>query len=160
MVVKDGTGTPLSLTLALDEGDLAWTNNHATREIMDRGALSHTRPGNEQVGDLSFSVKWVELLGKASHSSVDAYTLYEMVENVGGAFVSTSGAGQQFTLKYEFTVTDPADSTSGTGDELIVFAKAYPTSLECAEGDEYGTVKFTGRNFETKPTITRPNPPS
>lgn len=150
LVLKDGTGTPKTLTVLLDEGDLSWTETLDTKEISDRGALDHTRPGNEVSCQMDFSTKWTQLIQKSVSSSLD-YVVYEFIDNIGGGLASTSGTGQQFTLKYEFTVDDPA----GVRGELITFAKVYKDTLTLGEGDEYNTIRFSGRDFETKPTITR-----
>ncbi len=45
------------------------------------------------------------------------------------SLASTSGAGQQKTLRFEFTVTDPA----GQATEKIVFDKVYRETLTMAE---------------------------
>lgn len=150
LVINDGTGTPLTLTLALDEGDLSFTINQNTIQVRDRGVLSHTRPGDQATVDMSFSAKWVELLG-ATLTVPTEDTLYEMVNNVDDTYTSTSGAGEQYTLEYVFTITDPAGGA--TTDQQITFAKCYKTSFVCAEGDEYNTMSYTGVDFETQPTI-------
>lgn len=150
MVVNDGAGSPKTVTLTLDEGDVSWTETLETREIMDRGALDHTRPGNEVACDLSFSIKWNQLISYTAASS-DGNVLYEMVNNLGSVYTSTSGTGQQFTLEYVFTCTSPTSS----GTETVTFAKVFKTSMDMSEGDDYNTVSFSGRDFETKPTIAR-----
>lgn len=150
LVIKDGSGTPKSLTLLLDEGDLSWTETLDTKEISDRGVLDHTRPGNEVSCQMDFSVKWTQLISKTVSSGQD-YVVYEFLNNIGGGLTSTSGTGQQFTTKHEFTVADPA----GVRGELITFAKVFKNTLTLGEGDEYNTIRFSGRDFETKPVITR-----
>lgn len=150
LVVRDGAGTPKTFTLTLDEGDLNWTETTETREIMDRGALDHTRPGNEVACDLNFSTKWNQLISFTGNSS-DGNVLYEMVNNLGSNYTSTSGTGQQFTLEYVFTVTSP----TGSGGETVTFAKVFKTTMDMSEGDEYNTVSFSGRDFEVRPTIAR-----
>ena len=153
LVIKDGTGTPQALTLLLDEGDLTWTERANTIEVKDRGSISagHTRAGDDESIAISFSAKWAQLLGKAA-SGGDPLQLYEMLMFVEDANVaSTSPAGQQKTLKFEFTVTDPA----GVATEKITFAKVYRESLTMSEGDEYNLIAFTGRDFETAPAVVR-----
>lgn len=150
LAVSDGAGTPLTVTLTLDEGDLNWTETEETVEVLDRGVLDHTRPGNQVPCDISFSIKWNQLISKTANSS-DGNVLYEMVNNLGSTYTSTSGTGQQFTLKYTFTCTSP----TAAGTETVVFAKVFKQSLDMSEGDDYNTVSFSGRDFETKPTIAR-----
>lgn len=150
LVLKDGTGTPKTLTLLLDEGDLSWTETLDTKEISDRGVLDHTRPGSQVSCQMDFSLKWTQLISKTVSTALD-YVAYEFLNNIGGGLTTTSGTGQQFTLKHEFTVSDPA----GVRGELITFAKVFLNTMTMGEGDEYNTIRFSGRDFETKPVITR-----
>lgn len=150
LVVNDGAGSPKTVTLTLDEGDLSWTETLETREISDRGALDHTRPGNEVPCDMSFSIKWNQLISYTANSS-DGNVLYEMVNNIGGGYTSTSGTGQQFTLEYVFTCTSP----TAAGTETVTFAKVFKTSMDMSEQEDYNTISFSGRDFETRPTVAR-----
>ena len=59
LVIKDGSfGTPKSLTVLLDEGDLRWVVRSRTIEVKDRGSISagHTRKGDDESVALSFTV--------------------------------------------------------------------------------------------------------
>lgn len=154
LVIKDGTTpTAQSLTLLLDEGDLNWSQRSNTIEIKDRGSIAdgHTRPGDDESISLSFTTKWTQLIGKSADAA-DPLQLYEMLMFASGSdVVSTSGNGQQETLRFEFTVTDPA----GQASEKIVFEKVYRESLSMSEGDDFNVIAFRGRDFETIPTIER-----
>lgn len=152
--IKDGTsGTPQTLTVLLDEGDLRWTVRLRTLEVKDRGSIAagHTRKGDEESVSLTFTAKWTQLLGKSAVGA-DPLQLYEMLMFASGAnVVSTSPAGEQDTLTLEFTVVDPA----GVASERITFNKVYRESLTMSEGDESNLIAFTGRAFVTKPVVAR-----
>lgn len=154
LVIKDGTsGTPKSLTVLLDEGDLRWVVRSRTIEVKDRGSIAggHTRKGDDESVSLSFTAKWTQLLGKSANSA-DPLQLYEMLMFVSGAgVVSTSGAGQQDTLTFEFTVVDPA----GAANEKITFSKVYRESLTMSEAEDSNLIAFTGRSFATRPVVAR-----
>jgi hypothetical protein len=154
LVIKDGTTpTPQSLTLILDQGDLSWTETTRTIEVRDRGSISggHTRPGDDESVQLSFTARWTQLIGKFA-SSGDPLQLYEFLNFLAGLnVVSTSAAGEQQTLAFEFSVVDPA----GVAGEKITFAKVYKESLAMSEGDDANTITFNGRDFEVRPTISR-----
>jgi len=154
LVLSDGTApTPNSLTVVLDEGDLSWTERLNTLEIKDRGSIAagHTRKGDDESIALSFSAKWTQLIGKSA-SAADPLQLYEFLTFASGAGVeSTSGPGEQDTLKLEFRVVDPA----GVASETITFAKVYREQLTMNEADDANVISFTGRDFETKPTVAR-----
>ncbi|REJ71579.1 MAG: hypothetical protein DWQ34_06090 [Planctomycetota bacterium] len=152
--IKDGTsGTPQSLTVLLDEGDLRWAVRSNTIEVKDRGSITdgHTRKGDEEPVSLSFTVKWTQLIGKAGNPA-DPLQLYEMLMFTSGAdVVSTSPDGEQETLTMEFTVVDPA----GVAGEKITFSKVYRESLTMTEGDDANLIAFSGRAFETEPLVER-----
>jgi hypothetical protein len=154
LVIKDGTGgTPKSITVLLDEGDLTWTVRQRTIEVKDRGSIAagHTRKGDEESVSLAFTARWTQLLGKAANPA-DPLQLYEMLMFASGAgIVSTSQAGEQDTLTFEFTVVDPA----GAASERIRFSKVYRESLSMSEGDEANLISFTGRAFQTRPVVER-----
>ena len=153
LVIKDGSTPALSLALLLDEGDLTWTQRQRTIEVKDRGSIAagHLRKGDEESVSLSFSAKWTQLLGKSA-SSGDPLQLYELLTFAAGTgATSTSGNGQQQTLRFEFTVTDPA----GVASETITFAKVYRETLTMSEAADYNVIAFTGRDFEVAPTVAR-----
>jgi len=156
LVVSDGTGTPETLTLALDNGDLSWSEPENDVQILDRGVLDHVRDGDEAPIELSFSAMWTNLVNatEAGGSAGSANQLYEMINDSGGStYASVGSAGHKYQLKYAFTVTDPSTSSN---TELIAFNKVYKQSLECSEGDDANTISFSGIDFETSPTITQP----
>jgi len=152
LVVKDN-GQAGSLTVLLDEGDLTWTQRQNTIEIKDRGSITggHTRNGDDESVTISFTAKWSQLLG-AAINPVDALQLYETLTfHADAGLGSTSATGEQQTLTFEFTVLDP----SGLASEKIVFDKVYRESLTMSEGDDANLIAFTGRAFQTAPTISR-----
>lgn len=157
LVINDGSTPAKSLTLTLDMGDLSWTETENSIEILDRGRIreggvlvGQVLKGNDAPGDISFSTRMNQLIGFTEDSEDDIF-LYEMVNNLEGAFTSTLPCGNQFALQYVFTVTDPC----GTGSEAITFDHVYKTEMTIGEGEDANMINFTGRNFDTKPTVTR-----
>jgi hypothetical protein len=153
LVIKDGSGTPKTLTVLLDEGDLSWTQRQRTIEVKDRGSIAagHLRKGDDESVQLSFTARWTQRLGKSANPA-DPLQLYETLMLASGSgIVSTSSPGQQETLTFEFTVVDPA----GTASEKIVFNKVYRETLTMSEGDDSNVIAFTGRSFATAPVVAR-----
>lgn len=150
LVVKDGSSTPISLTVVCDDGDLSWTERQEIQEIRCRGNLQEFRKGDEQPCELSFTVHWMQLIQK-SVTSGDPAAFYEMVNNTGDTFNSTV-AGDLHFLDYEFTVVDPADTANC--DELIVFSDVTKTEMSPQEG-EMNKISFNGRSLHELPTISR-----
>lgn len=153
LVILDGSATPMTLTLVLDEGDLTWTQRQRTIEVKDRGSIAagHTRKGDDESVSLSFTARWTQLLGRSANAA-DPLQLYEMLMFAEGAeVVSTSQAGEQETLTLQFTIVDPA----GVGSERVIFEKVYRESLTMSEGNESNLIAFSGRAFQTAPTVER-----
>jgi hypothetical protein len=154
LIIRDGTpGTPQSLTVLLDEGDLSWTVRSRTIEVTDRGSIAdgHTRPGDEEPVALSFAAKWTQLIGKSANA-VDPLQLYETLMFLSGTdLISTSAAGEERTLQFEFTALDP----SGVASERITFSKVYRETLTMSEGNDANLISFSGRSFEVAPLVER-----
>lgn len=153
LVIKDASSPAKSMLVLLDEGDLSWTVRQRTVEIKDRGSIAygHTRRGDEESVQVSFSAKWTQLVGKSAAGG-DPYQLYEMLMFLPAlGLVSTSGVGEQETLRLEFTVYDPA----GVAGERVVFSKVYRETLTMSERDDYNVISFTGRDFEVAPVVSR-----
>lgn len=143
-------GADTSLTVLLDDGDLSWTETVNTVEVKDRGSITngHTRPGDEESVELSFTAKWTTLVGAVA----DARGLYETLAMAeGSGVVSTSQPGEQKTLTLEFTVSDP----SGGGAERVTFTKVYRETLTMSEGDDANRIAFAGRAFAPRPDVAR-----
>ncbi|TWT42803.1 hypothetical protein KOR42_46070 [Thalassoglobus neptunius] len=122
MIIRDN-GAAGSITVLLDEGDLTWTERRNTIEVKDRGSIAagHTRNGDDESVTLSFTAKWTQLVGYSIAPS-DPHQLYEFLTfQPGGGVESTSPAGEQQTLTFEFSVSDPA----GAASERITFHKVY-----------------------------------
>lgn len=152
LVITDGGSE--TLTLALDNGDLSWSEPENDVQILDRGSLDHARDGDEAPVELSFSAMWTNLINasEGGGSAGSANQLYEMINNSGDTYTSVASTGHKYQLKHAFTVIDPA----GNNTELIEFNNVYKQSLECAEGDDANTITFSGIDFEVEPTITQP----
>jgi len=151
LVIQDGGSA--ELTVLLDQGDLTWTQRQQTIEVKDRGSIAagHLRKGDEESTTISFSAKWTQLIGKSA-SSGDPLQLYELLMfQLGSGVISTSPTGEQETLTFEFTVVDPA----GVASEKITFSKVYRETLTMSEGNDANLIAFTGRAFQTSPTILR-----
>jgi hypothetical protein len=147
LLIQDGGGA--ELTVILDQGDLTWTQRQQTIEIKDRGSIAagHLRKGDDESVSLSFSARWTQLIGGGS----DPLQLYELLTFANDSVQSTSTRGQQNTLTFAFTVNDPANIAS----ERIVFEKVYRETLTMSEGDDANVIAFTGRAFQTAPSVSR-----
>ena len=149
LTIKDGTGTPNTLTVALDSGDLTWTQRQNRVQVMDRGSLDPPRAGDEAPVSVSFSVK----LDRVSEAS-SPVTVYDALTRTRSASTwNTTGVGYEgYMVILAFVINDP--EPGGSDDETITFNKFFHEALPVSEGDEFNTLEVSGVDFETSPTYT------
>jgi hypothetical protein len=154
-IVLKTSGGAQSITLACEEGDLSFTIQDPIRRIMDRGALSHARAGDEAPVEGSMTLKFREFIKQAGDADA---TPYEFLMQVGtaagytGTLAAASGGNEVYCVEMEVTVADPITANS---DELIEFAYLHAESVEFSEGDEYNTLRFTFVDWETAPSFSK-----
>ncbi len=134
LVLKDNTGTPKTLTIAYDGGDLQLSNlNQAfkTRQIFkSRGSTYSVRDVEAQEVGIQFTADAVHFLGDAS-----TVTLYEALMKLGAwsSAVSTlpSTAGDTYCLTLQWT--GERTNFGGNADNVVVYKYVY-FDLDFAEG--------------------------
>ena len=146
--VKDGAGSPVTITLTLEKGDLKWARKQSPIQVNDRGALDHVRPGDQQPVALSFSIQVNRV-----HALTGSATLYNAFTKTGPASTWTSvGATHEvYMVKVVFTVLDP---TGGADNEVITFDRVFHEELSNEEGETTNMLAFSGVSHATAPTIT------
>lgn len=149
LVIKDGSGTPKTCTVACS-GNLKWTETRNIIEIMCRGNIDHRREGNTVGFTVSFDATWYQLISKTANSG-DPVSVYEILSNPGSYFTSTEDGA--YCVNLEFTVADP-NATNGN-DEKIVFPNVFIEKVDCSEGEDKNTISMSGRGKVRAPTITR-----
>jgi hypothetical protein len=149
----DGTlPTAQSLVLVLEEGDFKFSTTRNVINILDRGVLSHQRPGNEEVVTGSLTIKFVEFI---KQSALTTPVPYEVVTHTGAAasWVTTNtDSGDVYNFDMKLDIVDPV---SANGNERIVLSKVFVTGVEFGEGDEYNTLAFNFQAFITAPTVSK-----
>ena len=141
-----------TITLAIEEGDLAYTEADGVVRVLDRGDLSHMRQGDEAAVEGSMSMKYVEFIKQTGAVNP---TAYEALSQTGGAaaWVSTNAdGGDVYTLEMVVTIVSP---TTGEDDETITFAFLHAENIEFNEGDEYNTLSFTFLDWEVRPSYAK-----
>jgi len=152
--ILDGTGTPNEVELVCDEGNLAFTvvpGGKEVKQILDRGALSHLRYGDEKPIPVSFDLKFKEFI---SIAGTTPKTVYEALMKVGRCSTWTSviaDGGGVYGVKLEFNIDTPV---SGAVSERVIFNKFVPESVDFKEGDP-NTLSVKGFDFETAPEIDK-----
>jgi len=156
LMLRDASDPVNYVILALDEGDLAFTQTRPQGanaiHVLDRGDLSHMRQGDEAAVALTFTVKYVEAVKQTGGTIC---TAYEAVNRIGcaAAWASTNNdGGDVYTLDGFFFITAPAGS--GEESEEIIFRRLHG-DFNFSEADEYNTLSFDGRAFQSTPEINK-----
>lgn len=151
LVIKDGTGTPLTITAKLGEGTLTWTRRTPRKYILNHGLVGAgtVRNDDEQPMEVSLTALYDWLVKQGSED----VSIYEALHQEGGAsaWVTTgSDPCEPYCCTLEFTHTPPCASVY---KEVITFP--YFRVEEASPDPKGGMIQFRGKCKATKPTITR-----
>ncbi len=147
ITIKDGAGSPNTLEIILDTGDLNFTVAQEHIVVLDRGKLDHMRPGDEVAVAFTFSAKFVEWSGRTgSAGDVSVKDALKKEGNAAG-WESTTDC-DVYSVDLEFKIQNPCP---GNESETLVFADAVCDNVVFAEGDEFNTLSFTGKALITSP---------
>lgn len=159
--VQDGQAAVNTLAIAIDEGNLTFTEERSGVVVNNRGELDHWSKGEATPVQVSFTIKFDEYASKttraieaaAAGGAVTDYSLRGFLRNEGGELTSTNGRTDIFTVDLKFSISNPA----ATGDEaeVLQFSDFYADSFNFSEGDEYNTVAVSGRALLETPASTR-----
>lgn len=147
IVLSDGTGTPLTVTVQFENGDLSLSGtnqgNYEHTKYLDRGELGSIRKTNRMFPTGSFTCQMTDL------SDATDRLIWDIVNKTGSfaSAVSTLGANADlYTLKIVLTVEGTQFGDSA--DHVLTMNDAR-CSIDFAEGDPNS---FT-INFEVLGTI-------
>lgn len=149
ITIKDGAGSPLTYTVAYENGDFAYAEDKASRIVIrDRGTIVGLRKGDDPVQSLSFSVHLRALAITATNA-----TLIDVIQKTGAwaSATSTGGTGyEQFLVDVVMTIEgtdlgDSADHTATFSKVLLTYdvKEGDPDTLS-VKGEVYGTITRTG----------------
>lgn len=148
IVVSDGTGTPLTVTVQFENGDLSLSGtnqgNFEHTKYLDRGELGSVRKTNRMFPTGSFTCQMTDL------SDATDRLIWDIVNKTGSfaSAVSTLGANADlYTLKIVLTVEG---TQFGDSADHVLTMNDTRCSIDFAEGDPSN---FT-INFEVLGTIT------
>ena len=146
--LKDGTGTPLTVTVQFENGDLSLSGtnqgNYEHTKYLDRGELGSIRKTNRMFPTGSFTCQMTDL------SDATDRLIWDIVNKTGAftAAVSTLGANADlYTLDVVLTIEG---TNFGDSADHVLTMEDCRCSIDFAEGDPSN---FT-INFEVLGAIT------
>ena len=134
ITLKDGTGTPVTLVVAYEEGNFSFEQTKADRTIIrDRGTIKSVRKGDDQPMSGSFTIYMRQFTSSSVGSVLDFI-------NKTGAYSSNTSVGDsnavstdEYSIDIVFEVDGDAVGDSD-GDTLATFSNCICTA-SFAEGD-------------------------
>lgn len=160
--LQDGQANVNTMSIAIDEGNLTFTEAREGVVVKQRGELDHWSKGEAQPVQVSFGIKYDAYKSKSTQAIVAAdaggpvtgFSVRDFLKNGGGLLTSTSGRDDIYTCDLIFSVEDP---TIGDTDEaeVLTFSDFYTDRLNFNEGDEYNTVQVEGRALLESPSSAR-----
>ena len=149
ITLKDGTGTPVTLTVPFSAGDLSLSGlaqdalGRATNAYESRGTLNSLRRGAREYPTVSFSAHMADLSDASDRTIVD----FLRKKNSYSANISTTATtGDVYTVDIVLTIegTDLGDATDHTitmedVDCRIDFSEGEPNTFTI-NGTVYGTI--------------------
>lgn len=133
ILLEDGTGTPISLTVQYEAGDFSISglseSNTEVTTYLDRGELGSVRKTTRSFPSVSFSAHFTDLSDSTSKTLFDAV-------NKSGAFsagVSTLGTSSDvWALKATWTCEG---SNFGDSADHVLICNSVHFTIDLAEGD-------------------------
>ncbi len=154
--IYDATPAVNLTIVALDSGDLAWESTRPQGRnainVLDRGSLSHLRPGDEAPVRLTFTIKYVECYKQTVNLPATAYEAIHHIGSAAGWVTTNNDNGGVYTLDMDFIITAPNDSSEES--EMISFRKVHG-DVNFTEGDEFNTLAFDGEAFMVEPEVLK-----
>ncbi len=145
LTVQDGSSTPKTLQVALDDGSLKMTRKRKVDPIYNRQAIVANREGKHQMHDISFKTSFNVFSGDTSGTTP---SLYEVLYGLGLAATlgwtgADAAAGSAYCVNIIFQITAPTGAVEKS--ETITIGKFFIDSYDFAEGEGADTVDIKGK---------------
>lgn len=159
--LSDSQTAPNTFAIALDEGNLTFTEEKTAVLVKKRGVLDHWSQGEEMPVTGSFTIKFDQYTSRttravaalAAGGAVTGYSLRDFARDKGGDLTSANGRVDVFTANMTFAVSDPV--ATGDESESLAFTDVHFDSFVFTEGAEYNTIQASFRALLVTPAPTR-----
>lgn len=149
LVFSDGTGTPNTLDIDIDEGNITWTETYNVDVKLNRGLLDYFKAGDQAPMQVSLEFRFATL----KSSSGDPVSPYEFATQTGAAasYATTGNACDP----YAFDIIVEVNGNCGTAvkDEIITFPDF--TKQEIGGDFKAGQFSMKGICNAIRPTSVR-----
>lgn len=144
LTVKDGTGSPKTLVVGLDQGTLKWSKKRKVDPVHNRQNIVANREGRKQMHDVSFSVAYDFMAGDTSGI---VPSLKEALFGDGVAATQTwkgtdAAAGSAYCVDLSLEITSPVSTEKS---ETVSLLKFFVESYDVGEGETANMVDIKGK---------------
>lgn len=148
IIIRDGSPTPKTLTIKIDEGNFNFTIKHPTFVVMNRGKIDSRKDGDETPTELTFGIK----VEQFKYDYVDSgISVYDALHGGGGAaaagWISVDECGP-FSVDIEFRMKNPCNPAQY---EQLIFRKFHSEQEQFAENAEANTLQVQGNALVAEP---------
>lgn len=157
VTISDGTGTPKTLVIPIDEGDLQWTQNpNPSIMVMNRATMSHRTVQPQVPVRGRMTIKFTEYKGKSFSGAAPSPLDAMLKQGNASSWVSTELCGP-YCFDLTVDISNPC-SGAGTGvdqAEKLVFADCCLLPQTIREAVDYNRIEVEFEAKITQPTSTR-----
>ena len=153
ITLRDGTGTPVTLTIKVGEGNLTYSERRNIEYTLDRGVLDEVREGDEVPMEVRLDFVWEYITGGVGTSAVG--TVEDFIKK-RGLFASNISTDVDTCRPYAIDILiayDPECSSAIRPTEDIILADFRHESLD--HDLRAGTIAMSGNCNVTEATSTR-----
>jgi hypothetical protein len=148
IIIRDGSPTPKTLTIKIDEGNFNFSVKTPSFVVMNRGRIDSRKTGDETPTDINFGVK----VEQWSFDYVDTgISINDALRGIGGAlaagWVSTDECGP-FSVDIEFRMKNPCNPAQY---EQLIFRDFHAEQVSFAENAEANTLQVQGNALVAEP---------
>lgn len=156
LTIKDGAGSPNSLVVGTEDGNLRFSVRRPAKVIMNRGTIAGLVEGNEEAMTVSFSAKFEEWRGRTLTAYATVPSVPDALRKKGNAssWTSTLECGP-YCVDLQFDLSNPCTAAATDQTERLVFPDFHADELGFEEGDNADVLNVSGISLALEPTATR-----
>ena len=156
ITIVDGSGTPKTLAVPIEEGNLRFTVRRPVKVIMNRGQVDSFAEGNEEPMSVSFNFKFEEWRGRTLTAYATVPSVPDALRKVGNAsdWTSTLDCGP-YCVDVRFDLSNPCTASGIDQTERLVFPDFHADEVGFEEADDANRVSVSGMSLALEPTSTR-----
>ena len=149
LIIRDGTGTPNTLTIPIMDGDLSFNVKRPQFIVKNRGQIDHRRSGDQEAMDVRFSFKFEQW--SYSSGAATGISVVDALSKTGGAasWLSVDPNCGPFAVDLLFRIADPCNANSY---EQLIFPNFSAEDIGFKEGDAANMIDISGKSLAVTPT--------